>query len=165
MALKCVGEGCDPAVKLIDAFCDLWPESSFDGLSLADATALSWWLAGFCTAADWVGSNPKWFQPKMEADSLAAYLEQTRPVAARAVAEAGIAGTGARVGRPFDFELRPMQAACSSVPRMCGDDLYGYSRPRNGSVCSSLSNYIRRDLICQTHTNVVSCIGVPDQEG
>lgn len=114
-ALKCVGEGLDPAARLIDAFCDLWPEASLDGLTLSDATLLSWWLAGFCAAADWVGSNPKWFQPKTAADSLATYLEQTRSVAAHAVAEAGIAGTGSRAGRLFDFELRPMQAACSTA--------------------------------------------------
>ena len=115
MALKCVGEGREPAVRLIDAFCDLWPEASLDGLTQADATTLSWWFAGFCTAADWVGSNPKWFQPKAEGNSLASYLEQARSIAANAVVEAGIAGTGAKGGRLFDFELRPMQAACSTI--------------------------------------------------
>ncbi|MCQ9156511.1 CRISPR-associated helicase Cas3' [Acidomonas methanolica] len=114
-ALKCVGEGREPAARLIDAFCDLWPGASLDNLTLADAKTLSWWLPGFCTAADWVGSNPHWFEPKTIAGSLAAYLEQTRAIAARAVAEAGIAGTVAREGGLFDFELRPMQAACSGV--------------------------------------------------
>lgn len=122
-ALQCVGEGRDPAARLIDAFCDLWPDASLEGLSLAEATTLSWWLAGFCTASDWVGSNPKWFQPKTEAASLAAYLKQTRVIAAHAVAEAGIAGTAARVGGLFDFELRPMQAACSTIALSDGPTL------------------------------------------
>lgn len=114
-ALKCVGEGREPAARLMDAVCDCWPEASLEGVTLAQATTLSWWLAGFCTAADWVGSNPKWFQPKTEADSLAAYLKQTRAIAVHAVAEAGIAGTTAREGGLFDFGLRPMQVSCSTI--------------------------------------------------
>lgn len=114
-ALKCIGEGREPATRLIDAFCDLWPEASLDGLTLADAATLSWWLSGFCTAADWVGSNPRWFEPKAPAWTLDVYLEQARPVAACAVAEAGIAGTVPREGSLFDFTLRPMQAACADI--------------------------------------------------
>ncbi|MDE7548352.1 CRISPR-associated helicase Cas3' [Acetobacter fabarum] len=122
-ALKCVGEGREPAAKLIDAFCDLWPEASLDGVSVAEVAPLSWWLAGFCTAADWVGSNPHWFQPWTEVCSLAAYLERIRPIAARAVAVAGIAGTAAREGALFDFALRPMQAACSTIALPAGPTL------------------------------------------
>lgn len=114
-AMERVGDGREPAMRLIDAFCDLWPKASLDGLTLADATTLSWWLSGFCTAADWVGSNPCWFEPKTPAWTLDFYLEQARPVAARAVAEAGIAGTVVRNGSLFDFTLRPMQAACADI--------------------------------------------------
>ncbi|APH59724.1 CRISPR-associated helicase/endonuclease Cas3 [Granulibacter bethesdensis] len=122
-ALKCVGEGREPAARLMDAFFDLWPEASLEGLTLAEATTLSWWLAGFCAAADWVGSNSEWFPPKTEADSLAAYLQQTRAIAARAVVEAGIAGTMVREGKLFDFALRPMQVACSTIPLPDGPTL------------------------------------------
>lgn len=114
-ALRCVGEGRAPAAALMDAFCDLWPEASLNDLTLADATTLSWWLSGLCTAADWVGSNPLWFQPQQKDSTLAAYLAQARIVAHRAVAEAGIAGTTAQQGNPFDFALRPMQAACAKI--------------------------------------------------
>ncbi|GBR05699.1 putative helicase [Acetobacter oeni LMG 21952] len=114
-ALRCVGEGREAARLLLDEFFNLWPEASLEGLTLLEASNLSWWLPGFCTAADWVASNPCWFKPQAEAASFGTYLQNARIVASHAVAEAGISGVPARDVQLFDFTLRPMQAACAEI--------------------------------------------------
>ncbi|WP_209015630.1 CRISPR-associated helicase Cas3', partial [Roseibium sp. RKSG952] len=78
--------------------------------------SLSWWLSGLCTAADWIGSNLRWFQPEPADIGIAEYLEQSRKKAAVAVEEAGLTGRLTKDTRLFDFALRPMQAACADVP-------------------------------------------------
>lgn len=115
-ALAAVGSGVQPAAAVIDAFCALWPEASLTGLVPGEATtAMSWWLPGCCAAADWVGSNTRWFPPEAGRPGLADYLTRARLTAGTAVAEAGLAGCAVRPGPLFDFALRPMQAACADV--------------------------------------------------
>jgi len=115
-ALKDVGSGLGPACTVIDALTELWPHSSLDGLSLEDASRLSWWLPGLCAAADWIGSNATWFPAAEPNLCLMPYLERARGKAQTAVSEAGLAGTSPIDGRLFDFSPRPMQVACETVP-------------------------------------------------
>jgi len=115
-ALQHIGSGQGPASEVIDAFCDLWPEASLRGIELADGLRLSWWLPGLCAAADWIGSNAGWFSPRLPGPGVADYLAQARQAAAAAVAASGLGGTVPQAGPIFDFALRPMQAACASLP-------------------------------------------------
>lgn len=52
--------------------------------------ASSWWLAGFATLCDWVGSNTGWFPFQSEAEGVAAYWVRAQVSAERAVKEAGL---------------------------------------------------------------------------
>jgi CRISPR-associated endonuclease/helicase Cas3 len=114
--LATVGTGLQPAAEVIEAFCDLWPEASLAALASGEATtALSWWLPGFCAAADWVGSNTLWFPPEGGRLDLSDYLQRARGFAERAVSEAGLAGSAVRDGPIFDFALRAMQGACADI--------------------------------------------------
>ena len=115
-ALQHVGSGQGAAVEVIDAFCDLWPEASLAGLDPAEAVRLSWWLPGLCAAADWIGSNTRWFTAQAPGPSLSDYLVTARQTAAAAVTGAGIGGVPVQTGPLFDFVLRPMQAACADLP-------------------------------------------------
>jgi len=115
-ALSCIGNGAEPARRHIEALIALWPHASLAGLKdVNDAKRLSWWLAGLCTVADWIGSNTDWFPPEPSKHSLPDYLELARTRAERAVAEAGLAGVRARDGQLFDFTLRPMQKKASEI--------------------------------------------------
>lgn len=113
--MNAIGEGYEAAKALVEAFCDLWPEASLDSLSLKEATTLSWWLAGFCTASDWIASNTRWFEFCTDTMELSDYLSRIRPVAIRAVAEAGISGAKVSLGQLFNFPLRPMQRASADI--------------------------------------------------
>ncbi len=119
-ALSCVGSGTEPARQHIKALAALWPEASLEGLSLADTKWLSWWLAGLCTVADWIGSNTNWFPTEPPEHSLANYLVLARSRAVRAVAEAGLGGVRACDGPLFDFSLRPMQQKAAELPLPSG---------------------------------------------
>ena len=110
-----VGSGAGTACDVIDAFCDLWPEASLDGVWDAEARRLSWWLPGLCAAADWIGSNTRWFEALPPGPGLSEYLTRARAIAGRAVTEAGLAGATVLDGPVFDFALRPMQQACRHV--------------------------------------------------
>lgn len=116
LALEAVGAGMEDAREAVEAFCGLWPNTSLDGLSDERTVALSWWLPGFCTAADWVGSNTRWFVPRTPDIGLPEYLAKAREIARDAVTEAGLASATARHARLFDFAPRPMQASCAEVP-------------------------------------------------
>ncbi|GHG98419.1 CRISPR-associated helicase/endonuclease Cas3 [Pseudodonghicola xiamenensis] len=116
VALKLAGTGVAVAREVIAAFAALWPGASLDGLSLEQAQRLSWWLAGLCTTADWIGSNTDWFAPNAQAMPLSAYLAQARLTAVEAVEGAGLGGCDLRQGPLFDFAPRPMQEACAQVP-------------------------------------------------
>ena len=115
-ALAQVGDGLQPAAEVIEAFCALWPEAALAALPPGEATTtLSWWLPGLCAAADWIGSNTRWFQPEGERPDLGQYLHRARNIAEEAVREAGLAGSAVKTGGVFDFTLRPMQAACATL--------------------------------------------------
>jgi CRISPR-associated endonuclease/helicase Cas3 len=114
--LREVGLGLEPAGEVISAFSAFWPRASLQSLAPGAATtALSWWLPGLCAAADWLGSNTTWFPAKAGQPPLADYLAEARAAAARAVDEAGLAGSPVQPGVTFDFALRPMQSACATV--------------------------------------------------
>nr|WP_217696392.1 CRISPR-associated helicase Cas3' [Rhodobacter aestuarii] len=115
-AVRHVGMGADAAAEVIEAFCALWPEASLEGLALPEAVRFSWWLPGLCAAADWVGSNTRWFKAQAPGPDLSDYLAQARQTAAVAVAQAGLSGAAVQSGPVFDFTLRPMQAACTDLP-------------------------------------------------
>ncbi|MBL9057516.1 MAG: CRISPR-associated endonuclease Cas3'', partial [Rhodobacteraceae bacterium] len=53
----CGGEAVADAGVAIDALAALWPQASLVELDKKAAVALSWWLPGLVTAADWIGSN------------------------------------------------------------------------------------------------------------
>lgn len=119
LAIEAVGTGLGPAGEVISAFCDLWPLASLQSLdpdaAEDPATVLGWWLPGLCTAADWVGSNTRWFPPEPGRPELGAYLHQARVRAETAVSGAGLAGSALSPGPVFDFALRPMQIACDTL--------------------------------------------------
>ena len=50
-------EALADAGTLIEAFSVLWPEASLVQRDKDGIRALTWWLPGFVTAADWIGSN------------------------------------------------------------------------------------------------------------
>lgn len=114
-AAACVGTGAPAAEELVQAVCALWPDASLESLSEQQATDLSWWLPGFCTAADWIGSNSGWFPPQPAIRGLADYLVSARQRAQKAVAKAGLMPPKPVNTALFDFALRPMQQACATV--------------------------------------------------
>jgi CRISPR-associated endonuclease/helicase Cas3 len=114
-AIAAVGSGLEDARQAAGALCTLWPDASLDGVSEDQATALSWWLPGLCTAADWIGSNTRWFKPQAAGPGLTEYLASARRTAQIAVDGAGLASGKARDTPLFDFALRPMQDACARL--------------------------------------------------
>jgi CRISPR-associated endonuclease/helicase Cas3 len=104
------------AAAVIDAFCNLWPEASLEGLTSLDETkCLSWQLNGLLTIADWVGSNSEWFPASPPVADLAAYLAETRGRAQGALQDAGLIAPPPGTAPLFHFALRPMQRACAAV--------------------------------------------------
>jgi CRISPR-associated endonuclease/helicase Cas3 len=109
-------EAAQDARTLIVDFAALWPEASLEGLVWDEIIALSWWLPGFVSAADWVGSNIDWF-PAVGVDmALSAYLNAARAKAKNAVEHAGFFHPTASANTLFSFPLRPMQEACRDAP-------------------------------------------------
>ncbi|WP_230426397.1 CRISPR-associated helicase Cas3' [Paragemmobacter aquarius] len=108
-------EAVRDARAVIAAFLDLWPVASLEAVSREEALALSWWLPGLVSAADWVGSNPDWFPAEGSVMPLAQYLTRARAKAGVAVQKAGLAGVGPKADRLFGFDLRPMQSACAEI--------------------------------------------------
>lgn len=116
-ALRQLGaEAVADSGEVIRIFAGLWPEASLDGLSLKEVKALSWWLPGLVAAADWIGSNERWFGYVPAGPEPLAYLQLRREVAVRAVEEAGLLSPGVSRAKLFDFPaLRPMQEAVSNA--------------------------------------------------
>ena len=106
-ALRFAGYGVAASAEVIAAFAALWPKARLEGLDLATAQTLSWWLAGLCTTADWLGSNTDWFEPTDEQVPLDIYLESRRKKASRAIAEAGLAEAPAKPGNLFAYGNAP----------------------------------------------------------
>jgi len=77
------------AGAVIAAFASLWPDASLAGPEWEDVIALSWWLPGLVSAADWIGSNTDWFPAVGQTMDLASYLHLARLKAETAVKAAG----------------------------------------------------------------------------
>jgi len=115
-ALRLCGEGAiRDTGAIIEDFCALWPKASLADLEKSQAISLSWWLPGLVTAADWIGSNSIWFPAVSAGPSAADYLFIARRNAASAIFASGMQGASPSDRPLFDFELRPMQAACAEI--------------------------------------------------
>lgn len=120
-ALKWVGSAAKAdASEVVTAFIELWPKARLEDMTEEGARSLSWWLPGLVAAADWVGSNTRWFSAHAPTLDLRNYLDAARMKSNVAVQEAGLGGVAASSERLFDFALRPMQAACDSIPLVDG---------------------------------------------
>lgn len=109
------GAGVADASEVVSEFIALWPAASLGDLSLDAAQHWSWWLAGLCTTADWIGSNTRWFAPQANRLSLADYLADARRRAKTAVEAAGLTVAAVEKQELFSFALRPMQQACAQI--------------------------------------------------
>ncbi|GKY89144.1 CRISPR-associated helicase/endonuclease Cas3 [Sinisalibacter aestuarii] len=109
-------EAFSDAVEVIRAFRKLWPNGSLAEMSRDEVRALSWWLPGFITAADWIGSNAEWFPAEAPGLALADYLDAVRNRAARAVQETGLVPARVTETSLFRHTPRPMQAHAADVP-------------------------------------------------
>ena len=91
----------------------------------------SWYLAGLCTLADWLGSNRDYFPYCTESLTAGQYLEEhALPNAQRAMADSGLlpVDTADFLGPKnlFDFltEPTPLQKACLELPLDSGPKLH-----------------------------------------
>ena len=109
-------EAVADAGALIEAFAALWPESSLAQRDKDGIRVLTWWLPGFVTAADWIGSNAEWFRPRADYIDLSDYLDQARRQASEAVLRAGLDPALPSDKRLFDWVPRPMQEAAAAAP-------------------------------------------------
>ena len=109
-------EAVADAGALIEAFAALWPEASLAQRDKDGIRVLTWWLPGFVTAADWIGSNAEWFPPRVDYIDLPDYLDRARTQASEAVRRAGLDPSAPSDKRLFDWEFRPMQEAAAAVP-------------------------------------------------
>ncbi|WP_322326050.1 CRISPR-associated helicase Cas3' [Cypionkella sp.] len=115
MLVAAGAQGVQDASDLIMTMQALWPDAVRAEISKDAARDLSWWLPGLVAAADWIGSNPDWFEPAKPTLDLPAYLALARQRAAVAVQKAGLDSPGPGNATLFDFGLRPMQAACAGI--------------------------------------------------
>ncbi len=107
----------DDAREAIAALSELWPNASLEGLDISTATSLSWWLPGFVSTCDWIGSNVDWFPPQEPKLELPEYLDAARCRASIAVAKTGVMPCALSGSEIFEFpELRPMQRGCKTIP-------------------------------------------------
>ena len=120
---EAIGLGADVIPEVLNTLCQLWPEASLEDMDNEEAIRFSWWLPGFCTAADWIGSNTDWFPPMAPELDPVLYWTKVRPIARKAVEAIGLGGTRARDEALFKFALRPLQTACLSVPLPEGPSL------------------------------------------
>ncbi|MBD9529735.1 CRISPR-associated helicase Cas3' [Paracoccus sp. PAR01] len=102
-------------MAFVQACLELWPNARLNGLRQRDAKALSWFLAGVTTVADWVGSNTEWFSATAPTRTLAQHLAAARQIAPQALAAAGLLPPVPKPDALFDFALRPMQLAARDV--------------------------------------------------
>lgn len=103
-------EAVEDSGWFIQCCCKIWPNSSLDGLSKKDVSALSWWLPGFVSVCDWIGSNTAWFHLDKFSDDISTHLIASREKARHAVEEAGLVPGALRQSRLFaGYALRPMQ--------------------------------------------------------
>ena len=108
-------EAVADAGALIEAFAALWPEASLTQRDKYGIRALTWWLPGLVTAADWIGSNADWFPPRADYIDLPHYLDQARRQAREAVRRAGLDPAPPSDKHLFDWAPRPMQEAAAAA--------------------------------------------------
>ena len=119
--LKAAGnEAVNDAGLAIEVFKNEWPGASLSHLQPDEICALTWWLPGFVTAADWIGSNEDWFPPCANGMEASAYLNRSRELASLAVKQAGLLHALPSDRRLFQWQPRPMQEAAGSIPLPSG---------------------------------------------
>ena len=109
------------AREAITVIAPLFKRASLDGISESEARRLSWALCGLTVQADWIGSNPEWFGPKVGEISVGSYWKQAVAKAETAIIEAGLHHAkplrdGVARVLPGTSAPRPMQAAAAAVP-------------------------------------------------
>ena len=124
---RAVGSGERAALDWVSRMLELFPDASLEGMTFADARALSWALSGLTVAADWVGSNKDWFPFEPDLRDIEAAHAQSRCYADRAVAAAGLDPPRPAPGDGGSFvglcDLRPMQCAALDVALDAGPQL------------------------------------------
>ncbi len=115
MRMAAGAEALADAAVVVAALRELWPEASLATLSRHQVRVLSWWLPGFITAADWIGSNAKWYPAVVPGPGLAEYLVLARDRAARAVRETGLMPASVADGSVLSSAPRPMQARAAEA--------------------------------------------------
>lgn len=114
--LRDIGVEANAAAKDFTQLClSIWPQASLKDLNKAEFHALSWWLPGFVTVCDWIGSNIEWLPPTMRGENLGEHLAQSRMLAAVAVKSAGLTQGAIRDTPLYDFTPRSMQLAVSTI--------------------------------------------------
>jgi CRISPR-associated endonuclease/helicase Cas3 len=116
----------EAAAVLMPGGCPLPDSHNADGEAFKRA---SWPLAGLAVAADWLGSNAKWFQYRNPGLGLTAYWKQVAlPGAERAVRESGLASpeiaSFSGIRSLFDIEPTSLQSWADSVPISDGPQLF-----------------------------------------
>ena len=103
------------SAEIIRAFFDLWPGAALDDRPRERVRALSWWLPGFITAADWIGSDADWFPGVPPGPDLPVYLSRARARATKAVRCAGLDPVRPAKGSIIGRAPRPMQQAVADL--------------------------------------------------
>ncbi|UWQ62796.1 CRISPR-associated helicase Cas3' [Leisingera caerulea] len=111
------GKGAEEdAGAALNVLMGLWPGAKLD-MPYEDVLALTWWLPGLISVADWIGSNQEFFPPVAPGPSPDEYLVQARERARAAVRLAGLdlPAVSQRPVIPDSWTLRPMQQAAQEV--------------------------------------------------
>lgn len=108
--------GLQDSEDALKALLQLWPTASLQELDTAAAKTLSWWLPGFISTCDWIGSNTEWFPSHEPTVSCQVYLTKTRDRAVEAVKAIGLVTPSVSSDKLFEFALRPMQQAAEETP-------------------------------------------------
>ena len=138
---RMVGQAGDRAERdagqVIEAFADLFPGASLDGLELSinraegdwrrSAKTLSRWFTGLLSTADWIGSNTAWFPATEAGPALVDYVAIARDRADVALRECGLGAAKPSRNRPdslFSFDaFSPMQRAALDADLPAGPAL------------------------------------------
>ena len=114
-----IGNGLAAAKEWITRLLKIFPNASLGNLMLDEAKALSWALSGLTVAADWLGSNEKWFPVEEGLPDIQEALEESRSRAILAVHEAGLDSPPSATFNDYGViglnNLRPMQLATSTI--------------------------------------------------
>lgn len=110
----------EAADAALDILFELFPEARLVFADQEAAQAEAWRFGGLVVAADWIGSNQRWFPYAAPPESLSEYWGIARDQARCAVDEAGVSPAGiARAVASTSLcslsSLRPMQQAAEAV--------------------------------------------------